>query len=172
MSIFLVGLMGSGKTTIGKALATHLHWPFTDTDAEIARNQQLSIPEIFEQKGENYFRNAEAEWVKNCQSPHPQVIATGGGLPCFGNTMELLLQKGFVLFLNVPTHVLAKRLVQTQELKNRPLLAGKSEQELHHFLTLQLQARYGFYSRAHATVSSSTISLQQILKAYHHYAKK
>lgn len=172
MSIFFVGLMGSGKTTIGKQLAEQLHWPFTDTDAEIAHAEQLSVPQIFEQKGESYFRNAEAEWVKNYQATTPQIIATGGGLPCFSNNMELLLQKGFVIFLNMPTHVLAKRLVQSHELQNRPLLAGKSEQELHYFLTLQLQARYGFYSKAHATVSSTPVSLQQLLKAYHHYAKK
>ncbi|MFN8889873.1 MAG: shikimate kinase, partial [Cyclobacteriaceae bacterium] len=91
MKIFLIGLPGSGKTTLGKQVASHLSIPFVDLDAAIEKAEQRTIPEIFKQSGENYFRKIESDLLKKwAESTTDFLMATGGGAPCFFDNVEVM----------------------------------------------------------------------------------
>src|SRR6185503_20434689 len=100
MKIFLLGLPGSGKTTLGKELSNALRLPFVDLDSEIERLEGKKISEIFAANGEEYFRNLESsELRKRCTSKGEFVMATGGGTPCFFDNMEWINRAGKSIFL-------------------------------------------------------------------------
>src|SRR5579859_2734142 len=103
MKIFLIGLPGSGKTTMGKSLADALRLPFADLDVEIEKSEGLTVPQIFEKRGEDYFRAAESELLKKFTSSSGHfVMAAGGGAPCFNRNMTAMNQSGITVFLDVP----------------------------------------------------------------------
>ncbi len=108
-TIFLIGMMGSGKSTIGARLAELLALPFVDTDAAIEKADGRSVQQIFEQEGEVYFREKEQQFLQ--QLPQQAgVVACGGGLPCFFNNMELLKSKGIVVYLEAAAEQLFERI--------------------------------------------------------------
>ena len=99
MKIFLIGLPGSGKTTLGKQVASHLSIPFVDLDAAIEKAEQRTIPEIFKQSGENYFRKIESDLLKKwAESTTDFLMATGGGAPCFFDNVEVMNRAGITFF--------------------------------------------------------------------------
>lgn len=163
MRIFLIGLPGSGKSTIGRKLAKLLEFEFFDTDDEIIRLEKRSIEDIFQQEGETYFRGKEAEVLKQTILLPNTVISTGGGTPCFFNNMELINQNGVSIFLNVPIQVILRRL-KTGRNKNRPMVAGKSDDQLLEFLIAKHKERYPFYSKANIEIDDSEISGESLLK--------
>mgnify|MGYP000049710197 FL=1 len=116
--IFLVGMMGAGKTSLGKTLAKQSGLPFLDTDAYIKVQTGQSIPEIFSTKGEVAFRKLEEECFHSL-TPNAQWIATGGGFPCFNDLMVKMKQLGTVVYLKMTPEELNKRI---QSVANRPLL--------------------------------------------------
>ena len=116
--IFLVGMMGAGKTSLGKTLAKQSGLPFLDTDAYIKVQTGQSIPEIFSTKGEVAFRKMEEECFHSL-TPNAQWIATGGGFPCFKDLMVKMKQLGTVVYLKMTPEELNKRI---QSVANRPLL--------------------------------------------------
>ena len=116
--IFLVGMMGAGKTSLGKTLAKQSGLPFLDTDAYIKVQTGQSIPEIFSTKGEVAFRKLEEECFLSL-TPNAQWIATGGGFPCFNDLMVKMKQLGTVVYLKMTPEELNKRI---QSVANRPLL--------------------------------------------------
>ncbi len=116
--IFLVGMMGAGKTSLGKTLAKQSGLPFLDTDAYIKVQTGQSIPEIFSTKGEVAFRKMEEECFHSL-TPNAQWIATGGGFPCFNDLMVKMKQLGTVVYLKMTPEELNKRI---QSVANRPLL--------------------------------------------------
>jgi len=97
MLIFLIGFMGSGKSFIGRNLAPILDFEYIDMDKYIEEKEALSITEIFEQKGEVYFREQEHLFIKNIDTTKNYVISTGGGVPCFYNNMDLMNEKGLTI---------------------------------------------------------------------------
>src|SRR5688500_8759491 len=99
MRIYLTGFMGSGKSTVGRLLAQTLQFPFMDLDQELERSESNTVAEIFEKRGEPYFREAERRLLKSIHSD-PAVIATGGG--CFLHNQKWMLRNGTVIFLDVP----------------------------------------------------------------------
>jgi shikimate kinase len=107
--IFLIGMMGSGKSTIGAALAARLALPFLDTDVVIEKMEGKSIQQIFEQEGEAYFRVLEERFIQHLTN-EAAVVACGGGLPCFFNNMELLCAKGSVVYLKAAPALLYQRI--------------------------------------------------------------
>ena len=108
-TIFLIGMMGSGKSTIGARLAELLALPFIDTDAAIEKAEGRSAQQIFEQEGEGYFREKEQQFLQ--QLPQQAgVVACGGGLPCFFNNMELLKEIGIVIYLDAKPERLYQRI--------------------------------------------------------------
>ncbi len=149
MNIYLVGMPGSGKTTFGKRLAKVSSFSFGDLDQVISQQEALSISEIFTQKGENYFRQAESEALKHTLYLSKNIIATGGGTPCFFDNMDWMNQYGITIFLDVSVAELVKRLTATTEAQQkRPLVANKSLAELTESLEAMLRSRLPFYEKA------------------------
>jgi shikimate kinase len=154
MHLFLIGLPGSGKSTLGRQLAAHYGREFVDLDKVIVREAGRSIPEIFAAEGEIGFRQREAAALTRVAArPHPLVVATGGGTPCFHDNMLLLRRVGFVLWLAVPVPELVRRLAGAGQAA-RPLLAatthgGSPETALSEHLHRTLEARERFYTQAH-----------------------
>ena len=118
-NVVLVGFMGSGKTTIGKLLAKSMGYSFVDTDAEIEKEEGISVAQIFEMKGEEYFRELESTFITNFQRKKC-IIATGGGMPCYNDNMTKLKVLGTVLFINTPYDSIIERLKLNQG--SRPLI--------------------------------------------------
>ncbi|MDN3493328.1 shikimate kinase [Winogradskyella bathintestinalis] len=166
MIIVLIGYMGSGKSTLGKELATVLNYRFLDLDDYISEKEQASIPIIFKKKGEIYFRKKETEYLTEVITSENLVLALGGGTPCYGNNMNLIseakLVKSFYLKLSIP--LLAKRLFP--ERQSRPLISHIStEQELLEYIGKHLFERTPYYIEADITVNTDHKSKQEILEA-------
>lgn len=120
--IVLIGLMGVGKTTIGRRLAQRLHLPFVDADAEIESAAGMTIAEIFERFGEAHFRDGERRVIARLVDGSPKVIATGGGAFLNAATRALILDQSTTIWLDAAPHVLAERVAKRD---HRPLLRGK-----------------------------------------------
>ena len=143
--IYLIGFMGSGKSHIGKLLSLKLGYNFIDLDAEIEK-KGMSISKIFNQKGEDYFRNLEREILLETNNSTKTIISCGGGTPCFFDNMEWMNRNGITIFLNPATEVLVERLKQEKE--KRPLLLNKSEDEIQSLIEQLLRSRMEFYQKA------------------------
>jgi len=155
MKIFLIGMPGSGKTTLGKELAAHLMVDFVDLDAEIEKTEQTSISEIFRQEGEEYFRLLEARLLREwAGSPRAFVMATGGGAPCFHKGMETINERGISIFLDFPVPVLMERVKYNQE---RPLLLTADETELKEKLERMRNQRLDCYRQAKIVIENPTL---------------
>jgi shikimate kinase len=127
MKIFLIGMPGSGKSTLGRQLAEALTMPFIDLDYEIEKMEGSSIKEIFSNRGEEHFRRAESAALKLWASSQSNfVLATGGGAPCFHDGINIINAVGLSIFLDVPVKELVKRVEQNKE---RPLLAVSEDPE-------------------------------------------
>lgn len=122
--IVLIGLMGVGKSTVGKRLAARLHLPFIDADHEIEAAADLSIPEIFERFGEAEFRDGERRVIARLMDGEPKVIATGGGAFMQPETRALILEKGIAIWLDADLDVLAERVSRREG--TRPLLKNRN----------------------------------------------
>ena len=125
--IILIGLMGVGKSTVGKRLATRLHLAFVDADHEIEDAAGLSIPEIFERFGEAHFRDGERRVIARLMDGKPKVIATGGGAFMQPDTRALILEKGTAVWLDADIDVLAERVGRRDG--SRPLLKNRDPRE-------------------------------------------
>ena len=144
--IFLIGFMGSGKSTVGALLAERLNLPFIDSDKAIEQVAGKSISAIFEQDGEAAFRTLEMNFLRRMESEPRSVIAVGGGLPTVEGSIELMHQFGLVIYLNTSLLTLLKRL--RDEKADRPLLSGLSDSEFHPFVEDLLSQRVHFYKQA------------------------
>ncbi|MDC6351962.1 shikimate kinase [Zeaxanthinibacter sp. PT1] len=155
MKIVLLGYMGSGKSTIGKELATRLDIPFTDLDDYITENLGSSIPQIFLDKGEIYFRKQEHLHLKKIlEGPSDVVIALGGGTPCYSNNMKLILESTpHVFYLSLPIPVLNERLLS--EKAKRPLIRDIKDEELPEFIGKHLFERRNYYMQATHTINAA-----------------
>ncbi|AHJ99541.1 shikimate kinase [Hymenobacter swuensis] len=170
MRLYLIGMPGAGKTTLGRALATAYEVPFLDLDEEIVCQEQRSVSEIFAQDGEEYFRQREADVLRDVVARYPQVVlATGGGTPCFHHNLEVLLETGLTLYLAVPVAELVRRLLAVAA--SRPLLAALPDADaLESRLRETLAARQQFYDRAPLCCAAPTCSLeavQQLVARYY-----
>lgn len=147
MKFFIIGYMASGKTTFGKALAQKLGTTFVDLDQYIEEKSCKSIPEIFQLHGEDEFRKIEKDMLREVVEAEPDaVIACGGGTPCFFNNMEFLNDNGVTVFLETSTNVLISRLQEANE--NRPIMAGKTDEEIRQKVLTQLCDRLPHYMEA------------------------
>jgi shikimate kinase len=149
--IFLVGFMGCGKTTIGKLIAEKLNYHFLDSDDEIEKSTKLSIPQIFNEFGEHHFRELEADFIEKSKGLENTVISTGGGLPCFNNQIDQLLEIGFVVFIDTSIQQLLQRIQSS----NRPLISNVSEDERINFVENLLKTRRPIYERANLIVNGT-----------------
>lgn len=146
--IVLVGLMGVGKTTVGRRLAHRLRLPFVDADHEIELAAGMTVAEIFERFGEPYFRDGERRVIQRLVDGSPKVIATGGGAFIDESTRTMILAEAIAVWLDANTDVLAERVRRRD---TRPLLRGRDAREV----LAELAARRNpFYSLAHIRVGS------------------
>lgn len=159
--IILVGYMGSGKSTLGKKLALKLKIPFIDSDVFIERNEGKTISEIFQEKGEEGFRKLETEFIHSLSTTEKYVLSVGGGTPCFNQNMDFLNVLGVTVYINKSPEILAKRLVKGQE--KRPLIAGKSEEELIEFIDQNLKTREKFYKKALVNLEFDYKDIESVL---------
>lgn len=163
MRIFLIGLIGSGKTTLGKKLAESLKIPFIDLDEYIVRKELKSISEIFALHGESYFREKEAKYLREVCEYKEAVVSTGGGAACFHDNMTVMNVSGITIFLDVPIETLTERLWHQPQREQRPMIAGKTKEELTVFLQETHQKRLEFYKEAKLIFKGNDISADQIL---------
>jgi shikimate kinase len=144
--IILIGYMGAGKTTIGKVLAKDLGMQFYDLDWYIEGRMHKTIPQIFAERGEEGFRQIEHNMLHEVAEFEDVIISCGGGTPCFFDNIDYLNQQGDVVYLKVEPETLYKHLKMGKV--ERPLLKGKSEEELIAFIREQLEKREPFYTKA------------------------
>lgn len=128
MNIYLIGFMGSGKSSTGKKIASSLRWTFTDTDKLVEEQEGVSVPDIFAQRGEEYFREAESQALRTVSGRTRTVVACGGGTPCSSDNIEIMRSTGVIVYLKLPAEALASRLRKSRTV--RPLLQGAGEEEL------------------------------------------
>ena len=147
-SIVLVGLMGVGKTTIGRRLSTRLGLPFVDADAEIESAAGQTISEIFERFGEAHFRDGERRVIARLIEGPPKVLATGGGAFVHDQTRALILEKAIAVWLDADIATLVERVGRRS---NRPLLAGRDAKTV---LTELAAVRNPLYAQAQIHVAS------------------
>lgn len=157
MKIFLIGMPGSGKSTLGKVLADKLMLDFFDLDKEIEKSEGLSVQEIFHEKGEEYFRLKEREALLEVTAHHHSfIMATGGGAPCFHQSLDFMLANGKVLFLDVSLSTIFQRV---QNSTDRPLLALQSNEAIMERLSKLREERLPVYGLAHYIIEEKNLSI-------------
>ncbi len=162
--VFLTGFMGSGKSSLGRRLATELRWKLIDTDNEIERRAGMTIPEIFERQGEKAFRELEREVIADvAASADDTVVALGGGAVCCEGVMEMLADAGETIYLKMSPARLVKRISPVGRAK-RPKIAGMGDAELYTFIEKTLPEREKFYNRATFVLDCSDASDGELLR--------
>ncbi len=151
--IILIGYMGAGKTTIGKALSKELGIIFYDLDWYIENRMRKTVSQIFAERGEEGFRKIEYNMLHEVAEFEDVIISCGGGTPCFFDKMDYLNQQGQVVYLKAEPEVLYKHLLMAKV--ERPLIKGKSQEELLTFISEQLERREPYYSKARYTLDVS-----------------
>lgn len=146
--IFLIGYMGCGKSTLGRALSAATSMQFIDLDHYIENRFHSTVSQIFAERGEEGFRSVERAMLREVSEFSDVIVACGGGTPCFFNNMELMNSRGLTVWLNTPLERLYERLQRNRS--KRPILAGKTDEELMEFITGALKEREPFYSQAAA----------------------
>ena len=151
--IILIGYMGAGKTTVGKALSKELGIIFYDLDWYIESRMRKTVSQIFAERGEEGFRKIEYNLLHEVAEFEDVIISCGGGTPCFFDNMDYLNQQGQVVYLKADPEVLYKHLMMAKV--ERPLIKGKSHDELLAFIREQLEKREPFYLKARYTLDVS-----------------
>ena len=157
MNILLIGFMGCGKTSLGEKLAEKMNFKFIDLDEIIVQSEQLSINEIFNVKGESYFRKLETDWLSNFEGEN-YVVSLGGGTPCFNDNMKIINSIGTSVYLQLNSESLTDRLVHSKQ--KRPLIESFKNDKAK--LTLEidklLKDRAVFYNKANVIFEASNMS--------------
>jgi shikimate kinase len=138
--------MGAGKTTLAKKMASKLGYQWIDTDQEIEKKEGVKVSEIFEVRGEAYFRALEKQLIDGLIPSEKMIVATGGGLPCFNNLMETLNQLGTSIYLERTPKELFQRVKQATN--SRPLIAHKTDEELLEYIESTMEKRREIYLKS------------------------
>lgn len=157
--IFLIGFMGSGKTTVGRLLARRLGWTFADLDERIVRAAGMPVAEIFAREGEPAFRRRETEALRAAAAERRTVLATGGGAACRDENLQIMLASGRVVALDVSAGEAVRR---TGRASGRPLLDGAADPVA--AADALLAGRQAFYARAHWRVDTDGRPPEQIVQ--------
>jgi len=162
MKIFVLGMPGSGKTTLGRSLARLKAVAFVDLDEQIERESGKIVRQIFDEQGESAFRKLEARVLREwCTREQDFVMATGGGTPCFADNIQVINRSGLSLFLDVNPDMITERLRKT-DLTTRPLFANVKAEDLKKKIEEMRSQRVSFYHLAHVRLSAE-MSAEDIL---------
>jgi shikimate kinase len=162
--IFLVGYMGAGKTTIGKALAKQMNLFFVDLDVYIEARYHKTIAQLFEEKGEDGFREIERRVLQEVALFENTLISTGGGTPCFYDNMAFMNATGQTVYLKISPAELLRRLEFARYTRTRPVLNGRSGEELNAFLMENLEKRSVYYMQASVVFDAGRMSSESNLQ--------
>ena len=165
---FLIGFMGTGKSHWGKLWAAANKLTFIDLDELIEQDEQTTIAEIFEVKGEAYFRNLEKEALRKCGDLQNTLIACGGGTPCFFENMQWMNEHGITIYISSKPIQILDRVMEEKE--KRPLLKKLNEGEVLVYIEQKLKEREPFYSQAKIKVDSKSLhenSFAEIASSIH-----
>ena len=160
--IIIIGYMGAGKTTVGKALSKELGITFYDLDWYIESRMHKTVAQIFAERGEEGFRKIERNMLHEVAEFEDVIVSCGGGTPCFFDNMEYLNQQGETVYLKADPEVLYGHLLMGKTV--RPLLVGKSKEELLTFIHEQLEKREPFYTKAKHTLDVSLMDNYEKIK--------
>lgn len=165
MKVFLIGLPGCGKTSLGRKIAQLMKYAFVDLDEVIADREHMAVKQIFSAKGEEQFRIIERDILINwCDKDENYVMATGGGTPCFFSNMQLINQSGVSIFLDTAVDIIAQRMMQT-ELAKRPMFAGENVSTIGARIEVMRNQRLPYYQQARLTLNGDQIDANHIAKA-------
>ncbi len=158
--------MGSGKSTLGWRLSKHAGLQFIDMDHYIEERNCKTIPQIFEEEGEDEFRKKERKALEELAEFTDIVIATGGGAPCFFDNIDVMNRTGKTIYLNIDPRILADRLMNSKT--ERPLIKGKSRRELVAFIDKTLRKRNEFYKQARYHIKEADVNLDYVMEMLEH----
>jgi shikimate kinase len=158
MLFFLIGFMGSGKSHWGKLWAAEYKLGFVDMDEEIEILERKKVSEIFDSKGEEYFRSIEMDVLRSYEKLGSTIIACGGGTPCFYNNMKWMNEHGITTYLSAGPQEILRRLMKAQQQNQRPLISKLNQAELLFFIEKKMKEREPFYNQANIILDSSSIT--------------
>ena len=167
MLIYLTGYMGSGKTTAGLKLAVKMGYAFADLDVMIENKFKITISKFFSKYGEPAFRKVEREMLIETFLYNNTVIATGGGTPCYTDNMELINQHGISVYIKIPEKALFQRLLNSK--KKRPLLVGKTDEEILEYIKHQLIVREPYYLKSCLSAEGIDIDINGLVVSINNY---
>ncbi len=155
--VYIIGFMGSGKSTAGRKLAMSLGWAFVDLDRKIEEVAGKTIPQIFSDDGEGRFRELETSVLQSLKSEVKTVISTGGGTPCHGDNMDIMLATGLTVYLKMTPVQLTSRLLESTG--QRPLLKNIPDDKLNEFISKKLASREKWYNKANITLEGKNLDI-------------
>lgn len=154
--------MGSGKTTLGRKLASRMGYAFMDLDHILEAREGMTIAEYFSKFGEDAFRKLESDVLKQTNYPENAVVSTGGGLPCFFDNMQWMNAHGKTIYIKLAPKILADRL--KTERTERPVLKGKKDGELVAFIEQKLAEREKFYNQAAIITDGLSLTADKVVQ--------
>ena len=161
-TVFIIGFMGSGKTTWGRKLARKTGWDFIDLDEQIVNQIGMPIADYFSTHGETKFRELESQALKSLPYDKPAIISTGGGTPCYFDNMAWMNQTGITIYFQLTPKALWSRLIQT-DITSRPALKGLSDDALLYHITSKLEEREPYYLQATHTVDHVNLKIAELV---------
>jgi shikimate kinase len=161
--IYIIGFMGSGKSTAGKKLASLLDWKFIDLDKKIEEFTGKTIPEIFSGNGEEYFRELETQLLRNLRSHTNTIVSTGGGTPCHSGNMDFMVSTGLTIYLKLTPGQLRSRLSGSKG--ERPLIKDLDPAALQTFIEKKLSDRERWYERSEISFEGMDLDINALLES-------
>lgn len=161
--------MFSGKSTIGKKLASIMGYDFIDTDKYFEDKYKISILDFFEKFGEEMFRKFEHDILNELIVRENTIISTGGGLPCFNENMDIINKEGFSIYLEMPFKAIINR--QKNSKQKRPLLKNKNQEEIETYLLDLLTKREPIYKKSKITIDAQNIDFTALKTSLERYSK-
>ncbi|MDO9254434.1 MAG: shikimate kinase [Bacteroidales bacterium] len=162
MKIYLIGYMGSGKSTLGKNLANALGISWIDLDTEIESRYKISIPDFFIKYGETAFRDVEHKVLNDIALIPDMVVSTGGGVPCFHDNMKLMNQTGLTIYLEATPEIILTRIGPYAW--KRPLFQQMDGTDIMEKITVHLKSREQFYQKAQIIIDATNPDLEELKK--------
>ena len=162
MHIFLLGFMGSGKSHWGRLWAAAHNFNFIDIDEELEKQEQKTVAEIFETRGEDYFRQKETILLRSLTAQSNSIVSCGGGTPCFFDNMAWMNKNGLTIFLEATTQFILKNIKNEKD--KRPLIKDKDDAEILFFIDQKLKERQPYYSKAKIILQAEDLNIDSIKK--------